>query len=299
MSEPLLCAFLTSSRGDLIRQLLRSTGEAVSVVAVLRDRPTAIDDPGVPTGLRSGSTHELLAERNIPLIDCYLPKRGGDKAARALKQEENVLLALGDAGVQLLCLIEYERPLLPSGPLLRRYAPGRLLHITPSALSLVSQGEDGTSVLKPHVPLGPDDTLETLLRSFETPGAAEAATPPRRTAARRWLATARAQGFSSEGAMWQELYVQQERALKELSVLLDAAIITIRTRLLLSGIPIRSRGGANRSTEPLSDSELDTILSEGIASASRRLGITYPALYWRVCTARRLRRERARAEAKK
>lgn len=105
-----------------------------------------------------------------------------------------------------------------------------------------------------------------------------------------WLRLAEGRGFRSEMEMWKSLYLGAGGSfpLHALADELGLSYHTVRRRLKLYDIAI---------TLPLlSASELDGILSEGIAAAARRLGVDYNALYHRVRRSLRARQAAARAE---
>lgn len=75
-----------------------------------------------------------------------------------------------------------------------------------------------------------------------------------------WLSTAQSLGFTSEAEMLQHLYEEAGFSLKEIEHVIGFSYISIRRRLIMSGVELRQRGGPNRKGVrrllAVSDSEL-------------------------------------------
>ena len=79
--------------------------------------------------------------------------------------------------------------------------------------------------------------------------------------AESWIPIAQTLGFESELEMLKHLYVQQDFSLSQMSSIIGYSTWTIRRRLLISGIPLKGRGGPNnregrRRLKHVSDDDL-------------------------------------------
>lgn len=74
-----------------------------------------------------------------------------------------------------------------------------------------------------------------------------------------WQPLADTLGYSDEQEMLQDLYLKQTMSLMQIARVLGVSHVNVRRRLLNHGVPLRGRGGPNRTKrrlESIPDSEL-------------------------------------------
>lgn len=71
--------------------------------------------------------------------------------------------------------------------------------------------------------------------------------------AENWKKVARDAGFNSEKEMWDELYTRTCSSIKNLADRLGFGTYTVKRRLSIHGVVLRSRGGNNGATPPKRD----------------------------------------------
>jgi transposase-like protein len=98
----------------------------------------------------------------------------------------------------------------------------------------------------------------------------------------QWEALAKSLKFQDEKAMWQEYYEKRGLSITVLSNKLACSPHSVRSRILVSGLQLRKRGGPNAQKLEITQEVLDQVLKIGVPKTAKLLNVTAQTLYRRL-----------------